>query len=96
MLKADIPASRFVSHFKTTSVRNGREPDCPLLGQSSPYYHGSSWPSFPLHDYLYAYKGGSLYQPVYRGERTTIESDACTTSQLKYQPEGGGDDEDEA
>lgn len=36
--------------------------------------------------YLYAYLGGSLFQPVYCGERDDIEVTACTTSQLKYKP----------
>lgn len=35
-------------------------------------------------EYLYAYKGGALYQPVYRGERTDINLQDCTTKQLKY------------
>lgn len=35
-------------------------------------------------EYLYAYKGGSLYQPVYKGERTDIEREACVFGQLKY------------
>jgi bifunctional non-homologous end joining protein LigD len=34
--------------------------------------------------YLYAYKGGSLYQPVYLGERSDIEESECTEDQLKY------------
>lgn len=38
-------------------------------------------------EYLYAYFGGSLYQPVYRGVRTDIETSACTMKQLKYKPE---------
>ncbi len=38
--------------------------------------------------YLYAYKGGSLYQATYLGERDDIEKDACTLEQLKYKPEG--------
>lgn len=38
-------------------------------------------------EYLYAYKGGSLYQPVYRGTRTDIDPDACKISQLKFKPE---------
>lgn len=37
--------------------------------------------------YLYVpKKGGSLYQPVYLGERTDIERAACTVGQLKYAP----------
>ncbi len=34
--------------------------------------------------YLYAYKGGSLYQPIYKGPRTDIDRGECTTAQLKY------------
>lgn len=36
--------------------------------------------------YLYAYRGGSLYQPVYRGKRHDIDVSACTVAQLKYKP----------
>lgn len=42
-------------------------------------------------EYLYAYRGGSLYQPVYRGQRTDI--DACSIGQLKYKPAGREGDE---
>jgi bifunctional non-homologous end joining protein LigD len=38
-------------------------------------------------DYLYAYQGGSLYQPVYRGQRGDLDIAACSTRQLKYKPE---------
>ena len=34
--------------------------------------------------YLYAYPGGSLYQPLYLGIRDDIAAEACTTAQLKY------------
>jgi bifunctional non-homologous end joining protein LigD len=34
--------------------------------------------------YLYAYPGGSLYQPQYRGARTDLDREECTLSQLKY------------
>lgn len=34
--------------------------------------------------YLYAYKGGSIYQPVYLGVRTDIDRAECVLSQLKY------------
>ena len=44
-------------------------------------------------EYLYAYPGGSLYQPVYRGKRNDLDINACTTRQLKYKPEGREDDE---
>ena len=37
--------------------------------------------------YLYAYKGGSLYQPSYKGVRDDIDLDACVLSQLKYKYE---------
>lgn len=37
--------------------------------------------------YLYAYKGGAVYQPVYLGKRTDLEkTDACIT-QLEYKEE---------
>jgi bifunctional non-homologous end joining protein LigD len=42
--------------------------------------------------YLYCYKGGSLYQPIYQGPRDDIDEDACVMTQLKYKAEG----EDEA
>jgi len=38
--------------------------------------------------YLYAYRGGSLFQPTYLGLRDDIEVDACLLSQLKYKKEG--------
>lgn len=44
-------------------------------------------------EYLYAYRGGSLYQPVYRGQRSDADIGACALSQLKYKPEGREDDE---
>lgn len=37
--------------------------------------------------YLYAYKGGSLFQPVYLGERTDCITSDCMTKQLKYKKE---------
>ena len=37
--------------------------------------------------YLYAYKGGSLYQPTYLGVRDDITSADCLISQLKYKQE---------
>jgi bifunctional non-homologous end joining protein LigD len=38
--------------------------------------------------YLYAYKGGSLYQSAYLGERDDVEAGDCVLEQLKYKPEG--------
>lgn len=35
-------------------------------------------------EYLYAYQGGSIYQPVYRGTRTDVEAKDAVTAQLKY------------
>jgi len=34
--------------------------------------------------YLYAHKGGSLFQPTYKGPRTDLEENAATILQLKY------------
>jgi bifunctional non-homologous end joining protein LigD len=34
--------------------------------------------------YLYAYRGGSLYQPQYKGVRNDLDQTAATTTQLKY------------
>jgi bifunctional non-homologous end joining protein LigD len=34
--------------------------------------------------YLYAYPGGSLYQPVYLGRRDDLEREDCNLRQLKY------------
>jgi bifunctional non-homologous end joining protein LigD len=36
--------------------------------------------------YLYAYEGGSLFQPVLLGVRDDISADDCTIDQLKYKP----------
>lgn len=36
--------------------------------------------------YLYAYPGGSLFQPVFLGVRDDIGPEACRISQLKYRP----------
>jgi len=41
--------------------------------------------------YLYAFPGGSLFQPVCLGLRDDVGPDACTISQLKYK---GGEDEE--
>ena len=43
--------------------------------------------------YLYAFPGGSLFQPVCLGQRDDVDLDACTTGQLKYK--GGGEDEED-
>ena len=41
--------------------------------------------------FLYAYRDGSLYQPVYLGERSDVRQEECVCSQLKFKR----DDEDE-
>ncbi len=38
--------------------------------------------------YLYAYRGGSLYQAAYLGERDDLGPEDCLVGQLKYKPEG--------
>lgn len=43
--------------------------------------------------YLYAYKGGSIYQPTYLGVRDDIDQDACTLNQLKYKANIEDDEE---
>jgi len=42
--------------------------------------------------YLYAYPGGSLFQPVCLGQRDDVAPAACTIGQLKYK--AGGEDEE--
>ena len=37
--------------------------------------------------YLYCFKGGSIFQPVYLGERDDIPPQECTLGQLKYKPD---------
>lgn len=37
--------------------------------------------------YLYAYRGGSLYQPVYKGERDDVSDADCAIGQLKFKAE---------
>ena len=38
-------------------------------------------------EYLYAFKGGSLFQPVYLGPRTDLDYSDCNIKQLKYKKE---------
>lgn len=47
-------------------------------------------------EYLYAYPGGSIYQPVYRGQRRDLDESACVLSQLKFKPEGRDDEDQDA
>jgi len=39
--------------------------------------------------YLYAFKGGSIFQPVYLEKRDDIKPGECSVDQLKYKPEAG-------
>ncbi len=39
-------------------------------------------------EYLYAYEGGSLFQPVCIGKRTDLDEAACTMAQLKFKGAG--------
>jgi len=43
--------------------------------------------------YLYAYVGGALYQPVYHGRRDDLRQSDCVLSQLKFKPDGADDGE---
>ena len=76
--------------------------ECPIKGQAMVSVGNVTIP--PNHavpvvgeivevEYLYAYPGGSLYQPVYRGKRSDLDISACTTRQLKFKPEGRDDDD---
>lgn len=47
-------------------------------------------------EYLYAYPGGSLYQPIYRGLRTDVDRSDCNMTQLKFKPSGMNADKDES
>ena len=44
-------------------------------------------------EYLYAYPGGSLYQPIYHGKRSDVDIAACSMEQLKYKPASREEDE---
>lgn len=44
--------------------------------------------------YLYAYKGGSIYQPVYIGLRDDIDDKDCKIEQLKYKNTATEEDEE--
>jgi len=37
--------------------------------------------------YLYAFKGGSIFQPVYLGKRDDVKPEECSMDQLKFKPE---------
>jgi bifunctional non-homologous end joining protein LigD len=37
--------------------------------------------------YLYCYKGGHIYQPVYKGPRDDVDESECVMTQLKYKAE---------
>jgi bifunctional non-homologous end joining protein LigD len=37
--------------------------------------------------YLYAFRGGSIFQPVFMGPRDDVKPEECSVDQLKYKPE---------
>jgi bifunctional non-homologous end joining protein LigD len=41
--------------------------------------------------YLYAYPGGSLFEPTFLGERSDVDVQACTVSQLKYKSDAAAE-----
>lgn len=43
--------------------------------------------------YLYAYPGGSLFQPVYHGKRLDMDTVVCSMDQLKFKPAGRENDD---
>jgi len=43
--------------------------------------------------YLYAFPGGSLFQPQYKGKRDDLAPAAASMAQLKYKPAGGEENE---
>lgn len=48
-------------------------------------------------EYLYAFEGGSLFQPQYKGVRDDLDpASACVLSQLHYKPAGDSDEDGDA
>jgi bifunctional non-homologous end joining protein LigD len=43
--------------------------------------------------YLYAFRGGALFQPVYRGARSDLTEASATLTQLKFKADGEHEDE---
>lgn len=80
--KESIGIGLFDSHYATVAVGNATvypSMKKPAIG------------SLVEIKYLYAYEGGSLYQPVLIGERDDILPADCTLKQLKYKREDGTD-----
>ena len=46
--------------------------------------------------YLYAYRGGSIFQPVYLGARDDIRAEECVICQLKYKSEAATESQSNA
>jgi bifunctional non-homologous end joining protein LigD len=44
--------------------------------------------------YLYAFPGGSLFQPICLGQRDDVDPAACTLVQLKYKAAGEDEEAD--
>lgn len=78
--------------------RNGdrRSVAVELLDESTGMWHGVGNCTVPANHampergalveiaYLYAYRGGALYQPTYKGVRRDLDASACVISQLKF------------
>jgi bifunctional non-homologous end joining protein LigD len=43
--------------------------------------------------YLYAFRGGALFQPVYRGQRSDVTESSATLAQLKFKADAEPEDE---
>lgn len=46
-------------------------------------------------NYLYAFPGGSLFQPIFKGARDDLDESACTMAQLQYKAGTKEDDEED-
>lgn len=68
-----------------TAAKNESGEDIPLGKVSIPQNHDVPKVGDLVEvSYLYAYPGGALFQPVYKGVRNDIDVSACVTSKLKY------------
>lgn len=98
------PALKFkfttTGSFIVEAVNGGRSVRLKLFQEEKSCGNVTIPPNHPLPEagavvevqYLYAYRGGSLYQPVYLGERDDIESETCTIDQIKFKAEEPEDD----
>ena len=87
--------------FIVEAVNGGRSVRLKLFQEEKSCGNVTIPPNHPLPEvgavvevrYLYAFRGGSLYQPVYLGERDDIVPEACVIDQLKFKPEEEDDDQ---